>query len=319
MTTSDHRRRGSGSPWCHRQRWSTSHGRSTCSSASPKRSWTRSYGASRRPPIRCPAPTRRVPDMELAYREAGSGRPFVLLHAFPLSSAMWLEQRNELSGVCRVITPDLRGFGGSALGDDPPSLDAAADDVAELLDRLELDRVVLGGLSMGGYVAMAFLRRHPDRVEALVLADTKASSDPDAAKANRERIAVAVETDEQSTVLVDEVLPTLLGSTTTSSRPLVSGRVRGLVQAAPAAAVAWAQRAMATRPDSFETLQAFSGPALVTVGAEDVLSPPSDAEAMVAALPQARLAVVPEAGHLTAVETREAFNAEVAGFLAELG
>jgi pimeloyl-ACP methyl ester carboxylesterase len=256
--------------------------------------------------------------MELDYREAGSGRALVLLHAFPLSSAMWLEQRNDLSSTARVITPDQRGFGGSPLGDDPPSLDAAADDVAELLDRLDLEQVVLGGLSMGGYVAMAFLRRHADRVSALILADTKASADADAGRANRERIATAVESDESSTVLVDEVLPTLLGSTTVASRPLVSGRVRGLVQAAPAAAVAWAQRAMAARPDSFEALRAFDRPALVVVGSEDLLAPPSDAQAMTEALARGRLVVVPEAGHLTAVETPEAFNAEVAGFLAEL-
>jgi pimeloyl-ACP methyl ester carboxylesterase len=256
--------------------------------------------------------------MELAYREAGSGRALVLLHAFPLSSAMWLEQRNELAASCRVITPDQRGFGGSPLGDDVPSLDTAADDIVELIDRLDLDRVVVGGLSMGGYVAMALLRRHPERIEALILADTKASADAEPAKANRERIAAAVESDENSTVLVDDVLAPLLGETTTSSRPLVSGRVRGLVQAAPAAAVAWAQRAMAGRPDSFETLQAFDRPALVIVGQEDVLAPPSDAEAMAAALPSGRLVVLPQAGHLTAVETPEAFNAQVAGFLAEL-
>jgi pimeloyl-ACP methyl ester carboxylesterase len=256
--------------------------------------------------------------MELAYREAGSGPPLVLLHAFPLSSTMWLEQRDGLASECRVITPDQRGFGGSPLGQDPPSLDTAADDIAELLDRLELEQVVLGGLSMGGYVAMALLRRHPERVAALILADTKASADPDAATANRERIAAAVESDESSTVLVDEVLPALLGTTTTSSRPLVSGRVRGLVQTAPAAAVAWAQRAMAQRPDSFDTLRAFDRPALVIVGHEDVLSPPADGEAMAEALPRGRLVVMPEAGHLTAVETPEAFNAQVAGFLAEL-
>jgi pimeloyl-ACP methyl ester carboxylesterase len=256
--------------------------------------------------------------MELAYREAGTGRPLVLLHAFPLSSAMWLDQRNGLSDAARIITPDQRGFGGSPLGEDAPSLDAAADDIAELLDRLDLDQVVLGGLSMGGYVAMAVLRRHSDRVSALVLADTKASADPDAARANRERIAAAVESDESSTVLVDEVLPSLLGSTTASSRPLVSGRVRGLVQAAPASAVAWAQRAMAARPDSFDTLRSFDRPALVVVGSEDLLAPPTDAQAMADALPQSRLAVLPEAGHLTAVETPELFNREVAGFLAGL-
>jgi pimeloyl-ACP methyl ester carboxylesterase len=255
--------------------------------------------------------------MELSYREVGSGRPLVLLHAFPLSSAMWLAQREGLSNSCRVITPDQRGFGGSDLGDDEPSLDVCADDVAELLDRLDLDQVALGGLSMGGYVAMAFLRRHPERVSALVLADTKASPDPEPARANRERIAKAVLV-EGSTVLVDDVLPTLLGTTTVSSRPMVAGRVRGLLQAAPGPAVAWAQRAMAARPDSFDTLRSFAGPALVVVGEEDVLSPLADAQAMAEALPDATLSVLPDAGHLTAVETPEAFTAEVAGFLARL-
>lgn len=257
--------------------------------------------------------------MELSYREAGTGTPLVLLHAFPLSSAMWLDQRNALGDSCRVITPDQRGFGGTPLGDDPSSLDRCADDVVELLDRLGLERVVLGGLSMGGYVAMAFLRRYADRVAGLLLADTKATADPEAGRANRERIATAVETDPESTVLVDDVLPTLLGETTVASRPLVAGRVRGLVQAAPAPAVAWAQRAMAARPDSFDVLRAYAGPALVVVGAEDTLSPPADAEAMAEALPDARLAIVPEAGHLTAVETPEAFNAEVTGLLSRVG
>jgi pimeloyl-ACP methyl ester carboxylesterase len=256
--------------------------------------------------------------MELAYREAGTGPPLVLLHAFPLSSAMWLDQRDGLSAVARVITPDQRGFGGTPLGDDPPSLEVAADDVAELLDRLDLGQVVIAGLSMGGYLAMALLRRHPERIKALVLADTKANADAEAARANRERIAAAVESDDASTVLIDEVLPSLLGSTTVASRPLVSGRVRGLVQAAPPAAVAWAQRAMAARPDSFDLLRGFDRPALVIVGAEDALAPPSDAQAMADALPQGRLVLVPEAGHLTAVETPESFNAAVAGFLAEL-
>src|SRR4051794_2955256 len=114
--------------------------------------------------------------LDLHVREAGAGMPVMLLHAFPLSSAMWLGQRNELSDVCRVITPDLRGFGGSHLGDDEPSLDLMADDVARLLDNLSLDTVVLGGLSMGGYVAMAFARQHGDRLRGLLLADTKASA-----------------------------------------------------------------------------------------------------------------------------------------------
>jgi pimeloyl-ACP methyl ester carboxylesterase len=254
----------------------------------------------------------------LHARDTGSGRAVVLLHAFPLSSAMWLAQRESLSETFRVVTPDQRGFGGSPLGDDAPSLDAAADDVAALLDSLALDRVVLGGLSMGGYVAMAFLRRHADRVSGLVLADTKATADPPQARANRERIAEAMTSDPSSTVLVDEVLPTLLGTTTVAERPLVTGRVRAFVQSAPPAAVAWAQRAMAARPDSFETLRDLVVPTLVVVGAEDTLAPPDDARAITDAVADARLEILPRAGHLTALECPEEFNAALLTFLAAL-
>jgi pimeloyl-ACP methyl ester carboxylesterase len=254
----------------------------------------------------------------LHVREAGAGRPVVLLHAFPLSSAMWLEQRNALGERCRVVTPDLRGFGGSPLGDDEPSLDAVADDVAAMLDGLGLDRVVLGGLSMGGYAAMGFLRRHPGRVAALVLADTKATADAPEVAANRERIAARLLSDDSSDVLVEDVLPALVGPTTSRDRPLVAGRVRALVEAAPPAAAAWAQRAMAARPDSLATLRAADVPALVLRGDEDALSTQADTEAMVEAFPRGRLVALPGAGHLSAVETPEPFAAAVVRFLADL-
>ncbi|GAA3580847.1 alpha/beta fold hydrolase [Nonomuraea rosea] len=252
--------------------------------------------------------------VQLYTRSAGTGLPVVLLHAFPLSSAMWLAQREGLARTCRVITPDLRGFGGSRLGDDEPSLDLMADDVARLLDEESIDRAVIGGLSMGGYVTMAFCRRHPDRMLGVVLADTKAGPDPPPARENRERIAQAV-LSGGSEVLVSEVLPALIGPTTKERRAMVFGRVKGLVQSAPPGAVAWAQRAMAARPDSFETLGALKVPLLVVVGEEDELAPPSDAEAMARAVPEGRLEIIPKAGHLSAVEQPEAFNAAVTEFL----
>jgi pimeloyl-ACP methyl ester carboxylesterase len=257
--------------------------------------------------------------VDLHVREAGAGLPVVLLHAFPLSSAMWLQQRNSLGERFRVVTPDQRGFGGSPLGWDAPSLDRVADDVAGVLDGLGLERVVLGGLSMGGYAVMAFLGRHPGRVRALVLADTKASADSPDAAANRERIAARLDHEASSAVLVEEVLPALLGGTTVRDRPLVAGRVKGLVEAAPPAAAAWAQRAMAARPDALDTLRSTDVPALVVWGDEDALVSRADADAMVAALPQGRLAVLETSGHLTAVELPAAFDAVVSEFLAGLG
>lgn len=254
--------------------------------------------------------------VELYSRETGAGLPLVLLHAFPLSSVMWLEQREGLSDGCRVITPDLRGWGGSPLGDDEPSIEAMADDVAAFLDAKNIDAAVIGGMSMGGYVAMSFLRRHPGRMLGLILADTKASADAEPARANRERIAARTLADGSPEVLLEDVFPGLLGRTTKQRRALVSGRVRGLVQAAPPPAAAWSQRAMASRPDSFDVLRTARVPALVVVGEEDQLSPVADAEAMAGALPDARMVTIPEAGHLSAVEQPEQFNAAVREFLA---
>lgn len=244
----------------------------------------------------------------LHCRDTGSGPPLVLLHAFPLSSVMFDEIRHRFAGgdgyAARVITPDARGFGGSRLGDTAgrPTLDEYAADIAALLDRLELDRVTLGGVSMGGYVAMAFARRHPDRIAGLALLDTKASEDTEEAKANRHTLADTVERTGSVEPLLTAVLPKLLGTTTAQSRPELAGRVRTWVEAASPPAVARASRAMAARPDSFGTLRAFDGPALVLVGEEDELSPVKDAEAMAAALPDAELVVVPATGHLAAVE-----------------
>ncbi|GAA3948075.1 alpha/beta fold hydrolase [Actinomadura viridis] len=256
--------------------------------------------------------------VQLHARDVGAGTPLVLLHAFPLSSAMWLEQREGLAGRFRVITPDLRGFGGSRLGDDPPSIDRMADDVALLIRRLGLDGAVVAGLSMGGYVAMALCRRHPDLVLGLVLASTKASADTDQARRNRLRQADALDRDDDVNVLLDEVLPNLVGPTTFQQRALVYGRVRGLVQATPAPAAAWAQRAMAGRPASFDTLRGLTVPALVVSGDEDPLSTGEDARAMVEALPDAEPVVIPQAGHLCAIERPDLFNRAVGEFTATL-
>jgi pimeloyl-ACP methyl ester carboxylesterase len=256
----------------------------------------------------------------LHYEEAGEGLPVVLLHAFPLSSAMWSAQRDELAPRYRVITPDQRGFGGTPLGGDPaslakPSLATVADDLVRFLDRLSLDQVVVAGLSMGGYVAMALLRRHPERVRALILANSKASADPEAAAANRERIAAAVLAAGSSELLLDEVYPKLLGP---SARPEVAAAVRDQVRQAPPAAVAWAQRAMAARPDSLDVLRSVTVPALVVAGEDDQLMPLAEAESMADALPKGRLVRIPGAGHLSALEDPAAFNAAVSEFLAEI-
>ncbi|MGH8825582.1 MAG: alpha/beta fold hydrolase [Jiangellaceae bacterium] len=244
--------------------------------------------------------------VDLAYEESGTGAPVVLLHAFPLFRAMFAAQVAGLADLARVVVPDLRGFGASpGPGEDEPSIDAMADDVAALLGRLELGPAVVAGVSMGGYVTMAMLRRHPERVGAVVLMDTKASADDEAARGHRERIASAV-LDSGSQEL-RPMLDGLLGRTTRSERPEVVETVTRWLDAARPDGVAWAQRAMAGRPESFGTLAAARVPAFVVVGEEDTLTTHDDALAMAAAFSQpAPVHVIPRAGHLSAVENPDA-------------
>jgi pimeloyl-ACP methyl ester carboxylesterase len=255
----------------------------------------------------------------LAYAARGEGTPLVLLHAFPLTRRMWRLQHEGMTARLRLLTPDLPGFGESPLPQDEPGVGVMAQGVLDLLDRLGLDRVVLGGLSMGGYVAMEMLRRRPGIAAGLVLADTRASADAPAAADNRLRMAELLEQSGNPRVLVHDVLPTLLGETTRNEQPETLGWLRGIVAGADPLAAAWAQRAMAARPDSFETLRRVRVPALVLVGEEDGLTPPADAEEMAEAIAGARLAVLEGVGHLSAAEAPDAFNGLVGDFVLSVG
>jgi pimeloyl-ACP methyl ester carboxylesterase len=257
--------------------------------------------------------------MKLAASSQGTGRPLVLLHAFPLSSAMWADQRDGLSDVATVITPDLRGFGQTPLGDQEPSIDLLAADLAETLAELDLRNVVLGGLSLGGYVLLAALRRADvrERLAGIVLMDTKASADAPQASANRRRIADEVLA-RGTDVLIEEVLPNLLGRTTFDSRPLVVRRVTAQIESAAPASVAWMQRAMAARRRSVDVLSGCTLPALVVVGEQDAITPEADAQDMAAELTDVRVQRLAGAGHLSAMETPEEVNAALRRFLSEL-
>lgn len=242
----------------------------------------------------------------------------VLLHAFPLDSSMYDAVRGPLGQVCDLHTPDFPGFGGGPLPDGDPTLDRYAEAVIAELDSRGLARVVIGGTSMGGYTSMALLRAFPERVSALVLLDTKASADAPEAAGGRRAMADRLERDGTADALLEAVFPKLLGTTTFDQRPDLAQQVRSMVAAASPRSAAWAQRAMAARPESLSTLRSVEVPTLVVVGEEDVLSPPADAAAMVAAVSGASLSVIPGAGHLTPLEAPHDVVAAVAGFLADL-
>lgn len=244
--------------------------------------------------------------------------PLVLLHGFPFTSAMWEEVVELLSEQnVPTIAIDAPGFGASPVPDGEPSLDDAADGVVATLDELGIGRAVVAGLSMGGYIALALAARHSSRVAGLALVDTKASADPDAARANRLRIAAETE-QTNAPDAVAGMWEVLLGEVTKEDEYDVVARLQGWLADAPVAGIVWAQRAMAARPSRFEVLEDLQVPGLVVRGSDDVLATQEDAEAMARAIAandgDAELVVIPGAGHMTAIEDPEALALALAGF-----
>jgi pimeloyl-ACP methyl ester carboxylesterase len=234
----------------------------------------------------------------------------VLLHAFPLEGEMFEPQWTALAGRARFIVPDLRGFGGSGLAPGPSEMGTMADDVLSLLDQLQIDAAVVGGVSMGGYVSLALLRNDPARVKALVLADTQTSADDAPGREGREKTAQQVLTGGSTALL--PLVDRLLGP---SAPPELRTRVSGWITAGSPEGQAAALRGMALRPDARDILARFGGPVLVLVGADDVLTPPVKSRAMAELVPGTELVELPGAGHLANLEAAAAFNAALGRFL----
>lgn len=247
-----------------------------------------------------------VNGIETGYDDVGAGLPIVFIHAFPLNRTMWAPQVSALVGRCRCIAVDLRGFGETALAQ-PVSMDQYADDVVALMDKLGVGPAIVAGCSMGGYTAFALWRRHPGRVRALVLADTKATADTNEARAKRLALIETART-QGSTAVANLQIASLIGKTAREKQPDTYDAVhRMIAQTRPEAIVA-ALEAMMHRPDSTPTLATISVPTLVIVGDEDVPTPVKDARAMHLGIPGSRLEIVAGAGHLANLERPAAFN-----------
>ncbi|MGQ0766437.1 MAG: alpha/beta fold hydrolase [Gemmatimonadota bacterium] len=254
--------------------------------------------------------------IEIGYDDSGTGNPLVLLHGFPHNRRLWAAQVGALLDRARCIVPDLRGFGESSTK--PPfSMDQYADDVVALLDHLRVERAIVGGLSMGGYVAFAIWRRHRDRVRALALLDTKAGADSaEAVQKRRDMIALAQE--RGSAGIADAMITGMVGRSTRAKCPEVADAVHSMLESAPVDGIIGALEALMTRPDSTPTLSTIDVPTVIVVGDEDVLTPPAESRAMHEAIRGSRLEVIAGAGHVSNVERPAAVNHVLSEFIASM-
>jgi pimeloyl-ACP methyl ester carboxylesterase len=265
-------------------------------------------------------PTVDFNGLKLNYADTGGdGTPVLLLHAFPFNSNMWEPQLESLKDRFRLITVDLQGFGGSDAPEDEStySMDAFADQAAAVLAAAGVDKAAVVGLSMGGYITFALLKRHRDRIAALLLADTRAEADPPEGVEKRTNQQGMVR-DEGTSNLIGALAGALLSEPTREKKPDVVEKVKDLMAENPPAGFIGALEAMKNRPDSSDLLSGIDVPTLVIVGENDGITPPDAARKIHEHIGGSRLVVIPEAGHLSNLEAPEAFNGAVAEFLSAL-
>ncbi len=239
----------------------------------------------------------------------------LFLHGFPLNHTMWQHQLAAFGETFHCLAPDLRGFGANPplTGDEPLTIDDFADDAAALLAQHGVSQATVCGLSMGGYVAFALWRKYPQLVRRLVLCNTKASADTPEARANRERQAARVRA-EGARAIADEMLPRLVAP---GNLARLEATLRAMIEANAPGSIVAALRALANRRDMRDQLSQIQAPTLVITGDADAISLLADAQVMAQGIPNARLMVIADAGHMSPLEQPTQFNAALQKFLSE--
>jgi pimeloyl-ACP methyl ester carboxylesterase len=257
--------------------------------------------------------------MFLACSLEGTGPTVVLLHGFPLDRSLWTEQFQALKSTYRVVAPDLRGHGSSPVASRVSTVQEMAQDVLDSLEGLKVvGPFVVGGLSMGGYVALALAIEHADRVRALMLLNSRAAADTEQARAGREDLARKVEKAKDVGAVVESMLPKLFAPGRAPQRDPIVERVEAMMRRSSSEGVAATLRGLAARPDRTADLPGIRVPTLVLAGARDQIVPLDESRSMAAAMSGARLVVVEGAGHLAPVERPDEVNSAILDFLASL-
>jgi pimeloyl-ACP methyl ester carboxylesterase len=251
-------------------------------------------------------PAKTVNGHTLHYEESGRGTPLVLLHGFPLDLRIWTKQREALADQFRVITPDLRGFGQSA-SIATFTLAELAEDVHALLVELKALPCVLGGLSMGGYTVLEYVRKFPADLQGLILIDTKAEGDTPEGKQGRDKMIQLVR-EKGSPAVAEQMMPKMLAPEAEKNRPAVARELRQIMENCPPLTIEHALAAMRDRTDHTNNLPSIAVPTLIIVGDADAITPPKMAEAMNKAIPRSKLEIIHGAGHMSPMEQPEQVN-----------
>jgi len=257
-------------------------------------------------------------NLNLRHFDSGAGdKPaLIFIHGFPFNQTMWKDQVELSEPRFRVITYDQRGHGQSGLGNGRYMFEFFVDDLLGLMDRLKIDKAVLCGLSMGGYVALRMAERHPEKILGLVLCDTKSEADPDAGKLKRASDLRLIQ-EQGLEAFADKFSKAVLAPSHVKNIALYD-RVRGMILGNPTEGVQATLIALATRTDTTASLNRIQVPTLILVGEEDVVTPPASAAAMHDRIPNSQMALIPQAGHMSNLENPAVFNSHLLAFLGKI-
>ncbi|HEY6192905.1 MAG TPA: alpha/beta fold hydrolase [Bacteroidota bacterium] len=257
--------------------------------------------------------------ISIEYEVSGprAGLPVVFVHGFPFDRRMWMPQLEALKEQYYAVTYDIRGFGASDAGDGQYSVEYFVDDLIGLLDHLKIPKAVVAGLSMGGYIALRAIERHPDRFRGVILADTRSEPDTNEGKVNRAAQARSVKRDGMKK-FADAFLRAAFHPETPERLPEVVRGIRQVIEQTSPVAAAGTLLALAARTDTTPLLFTLTIPALILVGQNDTITPPAASSAMREKIPGAELHIISRAGHLSNLENAEEFNRHLLHFLAWL-
>lgn len=245
-----------------------------------------------------------------------AGVPIILIHAFPLNHTMWKPQMSALTGKFRVIAYDVGGHGGSNVGDGQYTIELFVGDLIALLDYLKIEKAILCGLSLGGYIALRAVERHSVRVSALVLADTRSEADSDDAKVKRTTTLQLIK-EKGVSVFAEEFVKMTFSPETFDANPELVRTVKKMILKNPPLGICGALLALGLRTDTTTSLQHIKVPTLILVGEKDKITPPAASLAMLEKIPNAQMHIIPHAGHFSNMENPSEFNRRLLSFLSK--
>ncbi len=255
-----------------------------------------------------------INNIKFSYEDVGNGFPVVFIHGFPLNKNIWRSQMEGLSDKLRVITLDLRGFGESQATNDEYSMDLFAFDIANFFDHLNIIAPVLVGLSMGGYIALAFCQKYAKWLSGLCLVSTRATPDTEEGKANRDKLA-SIAKDQGIEALVNLLISKMVSPTTLKNKPELLQELKTIMLNSSLEGVIGSLQAMKNRPDYSSILPYLNLPTLIIHGKDDVLASVAESEKMAQMIPESRLEVISDAGHMVNMEQPESFNSILSDFI----